>query len=167
MLSKARKFRAGTPDVSDSTPAATPAPTPVPTPAPDPAPAAQRTERRQSVIGPDLHIVGTISSAGSVRIEGRFDGDIACRTLTIGQAGTLVGNVTAGIAEIAGTLEGNVTADTVVLAKTARLAGDITQRILTIEPGARFEGTVRRRDAEAAPAARSDPAKPGAKAAAG
>lgn len=153
MLSKARKFRTRTPDVSRSTPVATPAPAP------------QLAERRQSVIGSDLHIVGTISSAGSVRIEGRFDGDLACRTLAIGQAGTMVGNVTAGIAEIAGTLEGNVTADTVVLAKTARMAGEITQRNLSIELGAKFEGTVRRRDAEAVPAARRDPSKPGAKAA--
>ena len=78
-----------------------------------------------------------------------------------------MGNVTAGTAEIAGTFEGNLTADTVVLAKTARLVGEIIQRTLTIEPGARFEGTVRRKDAEAAPAARKDPAKPGAKSATG
>ncbi len=147
-------------------PQSTPVATPVATPAPVPAPVPQRPERRHSVIGPDLHIVGTISSAGSVRIEGRLDGDLACRALAVGQTGTLVGNVTALIAEIAGTLQGNVTADTVVLAKTARLAGEITQRNLTIESGAQFEGTVRRRDAKEAPTARRDPAKPGAKAAA-
>ena len=101
-------------------------------------------ERQQSVIGPNLQIVGTIDSGGDVRIEGRLDGDVTCRTLTVGRSGALAGSAIAETAEIDGTLEGKVTADTVMLGATAQVTGEIVQRNLVIKPGAQFEGSVRR-----------------------
>ena len=106
-------------------------------------------EKRQSVIGPELRIVGTIRSDGNVRIEGHVEGDVTSRALIVGASASLIGDVNAGIAEIHGTVEGDVTADTVVLGRTARLKGDIAQRSLTIETGADFEGRVRHTGAKA------------------
>lgn len=122
---------------------------------PEPVRGRDPRENRQSVIGRDLCVVGTIRSDGNVRIEGRVEGDVTSRALTVGVSATLIGDVTAGIAEIHGTVEGDVTADTVVLGRTARLKGDITQRSLTIENGADFDGRVRHTGAKAGAAAPS------------
>ena len=116
---------------------------------PEPVRGRDPREKRQSVIGPDLRVVGTIRSDGNVRIEGHVEGDVTSRALTVGASATLVGRVNAGIAEIHGSVEGDVTADTIVLGRTARLKGDIEQRSLTIEPGADFEGRIRHTGAKA------------------
>ena len=110
----------------------------------EPATPSAPAERQQSVIGPNLQIVGTIDSGGGVRIEGRLDGDVACRMLTIGRSGVLVGNAVAETAVIEGTVDGTITADSVVLGATAQVSGEIAQRNLVIQPGAVFEGSVRR-----------------------
>ena len=81
---------------------------------PDSVVARDAGAHRQSVIGPDLHIVGTIRSEGNVRIEGHVDGEVNSRALTVGPKAHVIGGVSAGIAEIHGTVEGDVTADTVV-----------------------------------------------------
>jgi cytoskeletal protein CcmA (bactofilin family) len=99
------------------------------------------------VIGPNLQIVGTINSSGGVRIEGRLEGDVACRTLAIGPTGVLLGNAVAEAAEIEGAVDGKITADSVVLGASARVTGEVVQRKLVIQPGADFEGSVRRLDA--------------------
>jgi cytoskeletal protein CcmA (bactofilin family) len=122
---------------------------------PESVPARDSGAQRQSVIGPDLHIVGTIRSDGSVHIEGHVEGEVSSRALTVGPKAHVIGGVSAGIAEIHGTVEGDVTADTVVLSPTARLRGDIAQRNLSIEPGADFEGRILQTDAKASAEAES------------
>jgi hypothetical protein len=42
-----------------------------------------------------------------------------------------------------GKLEGNITGREVVLTATARMTGDITHEVLSLEPGARFAGAVK------------------------
>ena len=80
--------------------------------------------------------------------SGRLDGDVTCRTLTVGRSGALAGSAIAETAEIDGTLEGKVTADTVMLGATAQVTGEIVQRNLVIKPGAQFEPSARAAAAE-------------------
>jgi cytoskeletal protein CcmA (bactofilin family) len=103
---------------------------------------------KQSVVGAGLRVVGEIESTGSVRIEGHVQGNVRARTLMVGDAGRVDGNLDAEIAQINGTVNGKLQAATVILGATARFKGDIVQQSLVIEPGAKFEGRVRSMDAK-------------------
>ena len=93
-----------------------------------------------SILGSDLEIEGDIVSLGQLHISGSVRGDVVARDLTLGEGGSVTGDVSADIAIIAGNVAGRLTAAAVVLKPTARLAADVTHVSLTMEPGAAFEG---------------------------
>ena len=99
---------------------------------------------QHSVIGADLTITGDLVSTGDIKVDGRIDGNITCRTLTLGEQPLLNSEIAAETVRICGTFNGQVRANKVVLTKDARVKADIAQEILEIEPGATLEGEVRR-----------------------
>jgi len=97
-----------------------------------------------SFIGGDVTITGNIGGKGALHIDGRVDGDVGCASITLGQGGTIHGNVTADEARIAGTIEGTVAAKSLVIDATARISGDLSYDAVSIESGAVVEGRVKR-----------------------
>ncbi len=95
-----------------------------------------------SIIGTDLKIVGDLKSTGEIQIDGTIEGNIEGSLLTVSEQGKIDGSTVANTVRIFGTVNGQVQAKTVHIGKGARVAADITQEILTIEPGAYFEGRV-------------------------
>ena len=98
----------------------------------------------QSVIGADLTIVGNLICAGDLKVDGRVDGDITCRTLTLGAEPVINSKVKADTVRICGAFTGEVRARKVILTNTARVQGDLYHEHLEIERGATFEGYVGR-----------------------
>lgn len=103
-----------------------------------------------SVLDRDVTITGTISSRGSVRIDGVVEGDVQVRSLTLSRNARIKGGVEAETAVIEGEVEGALVADDVRLTATARVRGDIVHRVLRMENGAQFDGGSRRKDPPAA-----------------
>lgn len=99
-----------------------------------------------SVIGGDVVIAGDVATEENLQVNGRIEGDVRCATLHQGQGGTIVGNLVADEARIAGLVDGTVAARVLVLEPTARVTGDITYEMLSIEGGARVEGRFAHRD---------------------
>jgi cytoskeletal protein CcmA (bactofilin family) len=97
-----------------------------------------------SFIGSDVTITGNIGGEGALHIDGRVDGDVGCASVTLGQGGTIHGNVRADEARIAGTIEGTVAAKSLVIDATARISGDLSYDAVSIETGAVVEGRVKR-----------------------
>jgi cytoskeletal protein CcmA (bactofilin family) len=97
-----------------------------------------------SFIGADVTITGNIGGQGVLHIDGRIDGDVGCASVTLGQGGTIHGNVKADEARIAGTIEGTVAAKSLVIDATARITGDLAYDAVSIETGAMVEGRVKR-----------------------
>ena len=137
-----------------------PAPAPAPTPQdpkamdtsykPEPVAAPSSTAyestrtRSESLIAADIMIEGKIEGAGSVRIAGKFKGDVNVQgDLTIESGAKLVGSVRAEKVTVAGELEGNVesAAQINVLASGA-VIGDVKAGSVTIASGARMRGAV-------------------------
>jgi len=122
---------------------ATPKPEPVPVP---PAAPVVRADpglpRKESLIANDLTIEGKIEGGGSVRIEGKFKGDINVQgDLTIEASAKVTGSVRADKVTIAGELEGNIEqASRVDLLQTGVLIGDLKAGSLTVATGARMRG---------------------------
>ncbi len=96
----------------------------------------------QSVIAADVEITGTIKSTGSVRIDGKLDGELNCTGDTvIGKSATIKGNLAVNSATIEGTIHGNVVAkDRIEMKSSARVTGDIKAKRLSVEDGVTFIG---------------------------
>jgi cytoskeletal protein CcmA (bactofilin family) len=105
---------------------------------------AYKKKVQHSIIGADVTITGDLVSSGDIKVDGRVDGNITCRTLTLGNQPVVNSSIKADTVRICGTFNGEVKAAKVVLTKDAKVSGDIMQETLEIEPGAILEGNIRR-----------------------
>lgn len=99
---------------------------------------------QHSIISSSLTVTGDIITAGDLTVEGTVDGSIACRTLTLGGAPTIKGDVEAETVRVCGAFTGSISASQVHLVKSAVMRGDINYQTLTIDKGAYFEGKAAR-----------------------
>ncbi len=96
----------------------------------------------QSVITSEVEIKGVIKSSGSVRLDGKLDGDLICiGDAIVGKTATIKGNIQANSASIEGTITGTITAkDKIEMKSTAHITGDIKSKRLSVEDGVTFTG---------------------------
>ena len=106
-------------------------------PAPEPQP-------RPSFLAADLTIIGDLSSMGEIQLEGTVKGHVRAHLLTVGQQATIEGEIVADDVVIIGHVHGTVRGLKVRLNSNARVKGDIIRKVIAIESGANFEGSVRR-----------------------
>ena len=86
---------------------------------------------------------GEIHVEGTVRIDGRLDGEIQTKgQVIIGEDGLVQGMITAGTVVSSGRIKAKVTAnERVQLLKTATLIGEVLTPVLIMEEGAKLQGT--------------------------
>jgi cytoskeletal protein CcmA (bactofilin family) len=101
-----------------------------------------------SMIGADVVITGDISASADLHIDGRVRGDISCLALVQGAASEMLGTITAQSAHLAGTVRGSIIVDSLVIQRSAHIVGEVHYETLTIEQGARVEGTFAKGGAE-------------------
>ena len=116
----------------------------------EPAKSTPARNAGPSIISADLKIVGNLSSAGDIQIDGSVEGDIQSRTVTIGEAANVTGSITGDTVRVCGSVNGQIKGQTVTLDKSAKVNGDIHHQSLAIEPGAFLEGHCRRMDSKPA-----------------
>jgi cytoskeletal protein CcmA (bactofilin family) len=87
---------------------------------------------------------GEIHVEGTVRIDGRLDGDIQTKgQVIIGEDGLVQGTITAGTVVSSGRIKAKVMAnERVHLMKTATLIGEVLTPVLLIEEGAKLQGVM-------------------------
>ena len=85
---------------------------------------------------------GEIHVEGTVRIDGRLEGEIQTKgQVIIGEDGLVQGTITAGTVISSGRIKAKVTAmERVQLMKTATLIGEVHTPVLMMEEGARIQG---------------------------
>jgi cytoskeletal protein CcmA (bactofilin family) len=95
-----------------------------------------------TILGAEAAFDGKLVFQGSVRIEGKFTGEIATDdVLLVTETAEVIASVHVGTLVLNGTLRGNVKAKRVVeLQAPARLYGDIETPSLIIHAGVMFEG---------------------------
>ena len=88
---------------------------------------------------------GKLSFRDTVRIDGRFRGEIASEnTLIVGESGEIDATIKSNTISISGTVNGDVqAARKVVLHKTARVEGNIETPSIAIEEGAVVNGQIK------------------------
>lgn len=96
----------------------------------------------ETIIGEGTVFQGTIKSKGSIRIDGRLEGNIVeASQVIVGAKGYVQGDITAHSVIIGGKVNGNITAiESIELQPGAQLLGDIHTSTLSIGEGAIFEG---------------------------
>ena len=104
-----------------------------------------------STLGHGVLVTGNIVCAGALQICGRVIGDIHASQLVISEGAMVEGKVTAPDLVIQGTFSGTIFANNVKLQSTAVVDGEISNKLLTIEQNAMFEGLARRLDVPVAP----------------
>jgi cytoskeletal protein CcmA (bactofilin family) len=87
---------------------------------------------------------GKLSFRDTVRIDGRFHGEITSEnTLIVGESGEIDAEIRSNTVVVSGTVTGNVIAETkVVLHKSARVNGDIQTPSIVVEEGAMITGKI-------------------------
>jgi cytoskeletal protein CcmA (bactofilin family) len=87
---------------------------------------------------------GKLSFKDTVRIDGRFLGEIASEnTLVVGETGEIMAQIRSQTVIVSGTVTGNITATRkLVLHKTARVEGDVETSSLVIEDGGVLNGRI-------------------------
>jgi cytoskeletal protein CcmA (bactofilin family) len=85
---------------------------------------------------------GEIHVEGTVRIDGRLDGEIQTKGhVIIGEDGLVQGTITAGTVVSSGRIKAKVTAnERIQLLKTATLIGEVLTPVLIMEEGAKLQG---------------------------
>ena len=100
-----------------------------------------RGDTASSVIGSELHIMGTLMCTGDMRVEGTVSGDIRGRAhVTVGDHGVVVGNIYAEEVIVRGRVEGSLIARKVHLCRSCHVKGEVVHARLEVESGAFFEG---------------------------
>ncbi|GGF27328.1 hypothetical protein GCM10011611_36720 [Aliidongia dinghuensis] len=92
-----------------------------------------------SILAADFQITGSLRSDGEIHIDGIVNGDVEASAITVGQTGTVIGNLYADRVTIAGTVHGLVSASHVSLLKTARVHADVRCHAFDSAPGAVLE----------------------------
>lgn len=103
-----------------------------------------RNDQINSLIGEGSAFEGKFYIAGSLQIDGKFEGEIKTEDhLIIGPTGKVKTNITARRVTVAGTLIGNIDAqEDVYLLETGRVLGNIVTPKIHVNEGVVTRGTV-------------------------
>ena len=97
----------------------------------------------KAYMGEDTVFSGLLNYSGTVRIDGKFEGQVTTEdTLIIGETGHLMAEISAGTVICMGYVEGTVMASQKIeIHSTSKVVGNIKSPALNIELGGVFDGT--------------------------
>jgi cytoskeletal protein CcmA (bactofilin family) len=97
----------------------------------------------KAYMGEDTVFNGSLTFDGTVRIDGKFEGQVITEdTLIIGETGHLIAEISAGTVVCMGRVEGTVMASKKVeIHSTSRVVGNVKSPALYIELGGVLDGT--------------------------
>ncbi|NMM43516.1 polymer-forming cytoskeletal protein [Rhodospirillaceae bacterium KN72] len=94
----------------------------------------------RSHIAEGMTVTGDIDGDIDLLLDGKLEGNLRCRAVTIGKLGSLIGKISAQEAFIDGRIEGDIDAKSVHLNETAVVIGDVRHEVVEVAAGARIEG---------------------------
>ena len=104
----------------------------------------------KAYLGADALFKGTLSFEGTVRIDGKFEGQVNTNdTLVIGETGEMKADVKVGTLVCKGQLHGAVVASKKIeMHPASKITGDIQTPALSIELGAMLDGHLNMTESE-------------------
>jgi cytoskeletal protein CcmA (bactofilin family) len=103
---------------------------------------AEQDNENFTLLGKGADFKGVVSFDGTIRIDGRVEGEIhTSGTLIVGEHAVIEGTVSAGILMNSGKINGTITAmEKIHILKPGVLVGDIRTPVIAIEEGSHFHG---------------------------
>lgn len=100
--------------------------------------------RLDTIIGQGASINGIIETEGTLRVDGKVEGEIhSAGDLIVGETGVIAANVVAQNVSVAGTVKGNIKASGKLdLLASGKVIGDIRVSDLAVCQGATLQGEV-------------------------
>lgn len=111
-----------------------------------PKPEAPSKKSPPTIISADVNLLGNVISEGAVDIDGKIEGNVRARTVTIRKNGKVRGDVFADEIVVYGEVRGTIKARQVSLYSSCHVEGVIMHEMLTIEDGAFVDGQFKRTD---------------------
>ena len=101
------------------------------------------SDKIETIIGAGTAVKGILTVTGTIRVDGKVDGEIyADGDVIIGDTGHVIGIVRGRNITVAGRLEGNADAGGLLhLTSTAAVRGDMIVDSFTVEEGAKYKGS--------------------------
>lgn len=99
-----------------------------------------------TVIHSGMRVEGKLITSGDVLIEGTVSGEVKGYLVTIAKGAKVLGKIAADEVVIDGTIEGTITCMKLRINTDATAKGEFTQSILSVAPGAIFEGTIHQKN---------------------
>ena len=95
-----------------------------------------------TLLGKSTDFKGIVSFDGTVRIDGRVEGEVhTTGTLIVGEHAVIQGIISAGVLMNSGKINGTITAiEKIHIFKPGVLVGDIRTPVIAIEEGSHFHG---------------------------
>lgn len=94
-----------------------------------------------TVIPQGTHLIGGITTKGTIHIDGKFEGVISmAKYVIIGKTGEFYGKIEAENLSVNGYVDGKIDCDEIEILANGKVRGDLKYRHLTIEPKGMFEG---------------------------
>lgn len=105
-------------------------------------PEADELNENFTLLGRGVDFKGVVSFDGTVRVDGRVEGEIhTTGTLIVGEHAVIKGVVSAGVLMNSGKINGTITAnEKIQILKPGILVGDIRTPLIAIEEGSHFHG---------------------------
>ena len=109
-----------------------------------PTPPASGVGTLTAFIDQGSEFTGKLAFKDTVRIDGRFEGEIASEnTLIVGETGSIDAKIQSQIVIVSGEVRGDIVATRqITLHKSARVNGNLRTQSLAVEEGAQFNGQV-------------------------
>ncbi len=97
-----------------------------------------------SILGEDASFRGEISTRGSIRIGGEFEGKVNAEgDVFVGEGSKVTGNIIGSRVIVSGEINGNIVSTAgLEITKTGKVFGDVTSNKLIVDEGAIYKGKV-------------------------
>ncbi|MBI3793412.1 MAG: polymer-forming cytoskeletal protein [Nitrospinae bacterium] len=98
----------------------------------------------RAFLGEGTEFEGILSFDGTVRVDGRFKGEVnTTDCLIIGETGVVEGEINAGHFIVMGTFSGNIKAlRKVEVLSTGKITGDVVSPALVVQEGGHLDGKI-------------------------
>ncbi|MDQ7786186.1 MAG: polymer-forming cytoskeletal protein [Thermodesulfovibrionales bacterium] len=101
----------------------------------------KNTEKLESFIGANSAFKGNIETKGTLRIDGKLEGNVQADWVILGEKSSVKGDITARGIIVGGSVEGNLRAKEIIEIKSkGRVTGDTVTTKLTMSEGGIFDG---------------------------
>lgn len=105
----------------------------------------KKRDEINAFLGKDIEFEGQLSFKGTVRIDGRFKGEIVSDgTLIVGETAVIQSTIRVSYIVVSGEIRGNIFAESrIEIRAPGKIYGNIEAPVVVIEEGVIFEGNCR------------------------